>query len=142
VEVGRGVDTAIEAVGIPATFTLCEYIVAPGGAIANIGVHGVESDLRLERLWSQNVDDHHEVGRHRIHADAAEDGSVRQAGSETIDHTPLQADADLGNLRHLRQGSYEQGAEGDPRNSKRATPAQVGVGRFRTSRHVEPSLTV
>src|SRR5665213_3948454 len=35
---GRGVDTAIEAVGIPATFELCEKIVAPGGVIANIGV--------------------------------------------------------------------------------------------------------
>jgi alcohol dehydrogenase len=38
---GRGVDTAIEAVGIPATFELCESIVAPGGGIADIGVHGL-----------------------------------------------------------------------------------------------------
>jgi alcohol dehydrogenase len=52
---GRGVDTAIEAVGIPATFNICENIVAPGGTIANIGVHGVKVDLHLERLWSQNV---------------------------------------------------------------------------------------
>ena len=52
---GRGVDTAIEAVGIPATFNMCENIVAPGGTIANIGVHGVKVDLHLERLWSQNV---------------------------------------------------------------------------------------
>ncbi|MCE9592608.1 MAG: zinc-dependent alcohol dehydrogenase family protein [Planctomycetes bacterium] len=52
---GRGVDTAIEAVGIPATFNLCEDIVAAGGTIANIGVHGVKVDLHLERLWSQNV---------------------------------------------------------------------------------------
>jgi alcohol dehydrogenase len=52
---GRGVDTAIEAVGIPATFTLCEDIVAPGGTIANVGVHGVKVDLHLERLWSHNV---------------------------------------------------------------------------------------
>ena len=51
---GRGVDTAIEAVGIPATFILCEEIVAPGGMIANIGVHGVKVDLHLERLWSHN----------------------------------------------------------------------------------------
>src|ERR1035438_4829216 len=36
----RGVDTAIEAVGIPATFELCQKLVAPGGTIANIGVHG------------------------------------------------------------------------------------------------------
>ena len=52
---GRGVDTAIEAVGVPVTFVLCEDIVAPGGAIANVGVHGVKADLHLERLWSQNI---------------------------------------------------------------------------------------
>ncbi len=52
---GRGVDTAIEAVGTPATFVLCEDIVAPGGTIANVGVHGVKADLHLERLWSQNI---------------------------------------------------------------------------------------
>lgn len=52
---GRGVDTAIEAVGIPATFKLCEDVVAAGGIIANIGVHGTKVDLHLERLWSHNV---------------------------------------------------------------------------------------
>jgi alcohol dehydrogenase len=52
---GRGVNAAIEAVDIPATFILCEDIVAPGGVIANIGVHGVKVDLHLERLWSHNV---------------------------------------------------------------------------------------
>jgi threonine dehydrogenase-like Zn-dependent dehydrogenase/GNAT superfamily N-acetyltransferase len=51
----RGVDTAIEAVGIPATFELCQEIVAPGGVIANIGVHGVKADLHLEKLWSHNI---------------------------------------------------------------------------------------
>ena len=52
---GRGVDTAIEAVGVPASFITCEDIVAPGGTIANIGVHGVKVDLHLERLWAQNI---------------------------------------------------------------------------------------
>jgi len=52
---GRGVDTAIEAVGVPATFVMCEDLVAPGGTIANIGVHGVKADLHLEKLWSQNI---------------------------------------------------------------------------------------
>lgn len=51
----RGVDTAIEAVGIPATFELCEAIVAPGGTIANIGVHGKKVDLHLEHLWDRNI---------------------------------------------------------------------------------------
>ncbi|MDA8099655.1 MAG: zinc-dependent alcohol dehydrogenase family protein [Nitrospiraceae bacterium] len=51
----KGVDVAIEAVGIPSTFELCEDIVAAGGHIANIGVHGKSVDLHLEKLWSQNV---------------------------------------------------------------------------------------
>jgi alcohol dehydrogenase len=51
----RGVDTAIEAVGIPATFELCEKIIAPGGTIANIGVHGTKVALHLERLWDSNL---------------------------------------------------------------------------------------
>ncbi|HTI92391.1 MAG TPA: zinc-dependent alcohol dehydrogenase family protein [Puia sp.] len=52
---GRGVDTAIEAVGVPATFQLCESIIGPGGVIANIGVHGKSVELHLEELWSKNI---------------------------------------------------------------------------------------
>jgi alcohol dehydrogenase len=50
-----GVDTAIEAVGIPATFELCQEILAAGGTIANIGVHGKPADLHLETLWDRNI---------------------------------------------------------------------------------------
>ncbi len=52
---GAGVDVAIEAVGIPATFDICQAIVAAGGHIANIGVHGKPVQLQLERLWSHNI---------------------------------------------------------------------------------------
>ena len=44
-----------EGVGVPASFMTCEDIVARGGTIANIGVHGVKVDLHLERLWAQNI---------------------------------------------------------------------------------------
>lgn len=37
---GRGVDVAIEAVGVHATFDICQKIVSAGGNIANVGVHG------------------------------------------------------------------------------------------------------
>jgi alcohol dehydrogenase len=50
-----GVDCVIEAVGIPATFELCQGLVAPGGTIANVGVHGVKCDLHLEMLWDRNI---------------------------------------------------------------------------------------
>ncbi|MNZ41564.1 putative zinc-type alcohol dehydrogenase-like protein YjmD [compost metagenome] len=52
---GLGVDSAIEAVGVPSTFTLCESIIAPGGDIAVLGVHGKPVELHLERLWSHNI---------------------------------------------------------------------------------------
>jgi alcohol dehydrogenase len=52
----RGVDTAIEAVGIPVTFELCEKLVTAGGHIANIGVHGKKVDLHLENLWDRNIE--------------------------------------------------------------------------------------
>ncbi len=52
---GWGVDVAVEAVGIPATFEMCTNIVRPGGNVANVGVHGTPVSLELDRLWIQNI---------------------------------------------------------------------------------------
>ena len=52
---GEGVDVAIEAVGVPATFDLCTRIVRPGGTVANVGVHGAPTTLHLEELWIKNI---------------------------------------------------------------------------------------
>ena len=51
----RGVDVAIEAVGVPGSFDTCQRIVAAGGHIANIGVHGKPVQLNLDKLWSHNI---------------------------------------------------------------------------------------
>ena len=51
----KGVDVAIEAVGVPPTFELCQEIIGAGGHIANIGVHGKSVTLHMENLWSKNV---------------------------------------------------------------------------------------
>lgn len=50
-----GVDVAVEAVGLSATFDICQAIIAPGGHIANVGVHGKSVEFHLERLWSSNI---------------------------------------------------------------------------------------
>lgn len=50
-----GVDAAIECVGIPQTFDMCQEIIAPGGRIANVGVHGKKVDLQLQDLWIKNI---------------------------------------------------------------------------------------
>lgn len=52
---GVGIDVAIEAVGIPASFDTCQEVIAPGGHIANVGVHGKSVELHLEKLWIQNI---------------------------------------------------------------------------------------
>jgi len=51
----RGVDVAIEAIGIPQSFDVCQEIVAAGGRIANIGVHGKPVQLNLDKLWAHNI---------------------------------------------------------------------------------------
>lgn len=54
-ETKDGVDVAIEAVGVPQTFDVCQGIVRPGGHIANVGVHGKSVDFQIQKLWIQNI---------------------------------------------------------------------------------------
>ncbi|MEO5955749.1 MAG: zinc-dependent alcohol dehydrogenase family protein [Nitrospiraceae bacterium] len=51
----RGVDVAIEAIGIASSFDVCQAIVTAGGHIANIGVHGKPVQLNLDKLWAHNI---------------------------------------------------------------------------------------
>jgi len=50
-----GVDVAIDAVGLPATFDVCQAIVAPGGHIANVGIHSKPVEFHIEKLWASNI---------------------------------------------------------------------------------------
>lgn len=52
---GLGVDVAMEAVGIPATFTLCLDAIRPGGRVANLGVHGKPVEFPIDREWINNI---------------------------------------------------------------------------------------
>jgi alcohol dehydrogenase len=52
---GYGVDVAVEAVGMPATFQMCTELVRPGGNVANVGVHGSPVQLDLQNLWIKNI---------------------------------------------------------------------------------------
>ena len=52
---GEGVDVAIEAVGLPETFDICQHIIRPGGHIANVGVHGKSVDFQIQDLWIKNI---------------------------------------------------------------------------------------
>ncbi|VEU75672.1 Sorbitol dehydrogenase [Mycoplasmopsis maculosa] len=50
-----GVDVAIEAVGVPQTWDVCQTIVKPGGNIAVVGVHGKKVDFNVQNLWIKNL---------------------------------------------------------------------------------------
>lgn len=51
----RGVDCAIEAVGIEPTWNICQHIVKEGGHLANVGVHGKSVNFSIEKLWIKNL---------------------------------------------------------------------------------------
>ncbi len=51
----EGLDTAIEAVGVPATWNICQRIVKPGGHLANAGVHGKSVEFEIQKLWIKNL---------------------------------------------------------------------------------------
>ena len=52
---GTGADAVIEAVGYPETLELAQELVALGGVIANIGVHGKSCVLKIDKLWGRNI---------------------------------------------------------------------------------------
>lgn len=52
---GKGVDTAIEAVGVPATWELCQAVVKAGGNTAVVGVHGAPVTFELQKAWIKNL---------------------------------------------------------------------------------------
>jgi threonine dehydrogenase-like Zn-dependent dehydrogenase len=55
---GRGVDTAIEALGSPQTFAACVRATRPGGTISNVGYHGDGDAVPIPRLdWGVGMSD-------------------------------------------------------------------------------------
>ena len=46
---------AIEAVGLPVTWDMCQEVVKAGGNVAVVGVHGKSVDFKLEKLWIKNL---------------------------------------------------------------------------------------
>ena len=86
-ETKDGVDVAIEAVGMPATFDICQQIIRPGGHIANVGVHGKSVDLQIQNLWIQNITLTTGLGQYQYHSYAAENGYIRKDHAHKIDQS-------------------------------------------------------
>lgn len=55
---GKGVDTAIEALGFAETFAACVKATRPGGTISNVGYHGEGEAVPIPRLeWGVGMSD-------------------------------------------------------------------------------------
>jgi isopropanol dehydrogenase (NADP+) len=55
---GKGVDSAIEALGAEATFMNCVHVTRPGGTISNTGYHGEGDAVRIPRIdWGVGMND-------------------------------------------------------------------------------------
>ena len=52
---GLGVDVAIEAVGVPATWDMAMALVRPGGNVAVVGVHGRPVTFQIQDAWIANL---------------------------------------------------------------------------------------
>ena len=88
---GPGVDVAIEAVGIPSTFTMATEIVRPGGSVANIGVHGKPVELKSQRTVDQ---EHRHLDGTREHQHAGHAAQARrraQAAGRQVRHPRIHA---------------------------------------------------
>ena len=73
---GRGVDTAIEAVGVPATFDICQTSWRRAASSPTSASTAKVDAAPRERLWSRNITHHDAAGRHGHDADAAQDRAV------------------------------------------------------------------
>jgi len=55
---GKGVDTAIEALGLARTFAACVSATRPGGTVSNVGYHGDGDTVPIPRLdWGLGMGD-------------------------------------------------------------------------------------
>ena len=88
---GRGVDTAIEAVGIPATFELCEKIVTARRRHRQYRRAREEGRSSPGEPVGSQHRDHDAAGRYRLHTDAVQDRLVQQDRSPAADYASLQA---------------------------------------------------
>lgn len=79
-----GVDVAIECVGVPSTFELCEELITSGGSIANVGVHGKSVELKLQKLWIKDC----QITTGLVSAYSTEE-LLKQVEDGTLDPTPI-----------------------------------------------------
>jgi threonine dehydrogenase-like Zn-dependent dehydrogenase len=87
----KGVDVAVEAIGTPAGFDICQAIVTAGGHIANIGVHWQAGTVESGQIMVTKYYAHNTSRRYRDNADADENRGIRQNPARATDNTPFPA---------------------------------------------------
>ena len=109
---GQGVDVAIEAVGVPQTFTMATEIVRPGGSVANIGVHGKPVELALNELWIKNIDISMGLVNTNTLAMLLKLVTAEEVAGRELRHARVLVRPDPPGLRRLWQRGHARRAEG------------------------------
>ena len=111
---GAGVDVAVEAVGIPATFDICQAIVAPGRPHRQRRRPRQAGPAPARAALGPQHHPHHAAGRHGHDADAAQGRGVGQGPAREAGDASLRAGGDHEGIRRLRQRRQGAGAQGHP----------------------------
>ncbi len=88
---GRGFDTVIEAVGVPATFELCQELVAPGGNPRQYRGPRKEGRPPPRNALVGQYRNHHAPRGHGLDAHAAQDRGSQDDRPAAAGHAPLHA---------------------------------------------------
>ena len=109
---GLGVDVAIEAVGVPATFQMCLDVVRPAGHVANVGVHGAGVPLPLDTLWISNITIAMGLVNTDTTATLLEDGRRTHPARRPVREPHLRPRRHREGLRRVRPGRRDASAQG------------------------------
>ncbi len=145
---GYGVDVAVEAVGLAATFDMCTQLVRPGGNIANVGVHGRAGAAAPAGPVDQEHQHQHGAGEHDDARDAPQARRPAQAPGREVHHAQVRAGRRDVGLRDLRERGARRArsrCSSAAREARRASPPpvpprHVSTGRYATSRPISSAM--
>merc|ERR1712083_413068 len=55
---GKGIDYVVECIGLPIGWHISQDLLAVGGQVSILGVHGRPGNFALDKLWDRNISIH------------------------------------------------------------------------------------
>ena len=109
---GLGVDTAIEAVGVPETFELCAELIRPGGTVGERRCSWPSGDIASGEALDPRRPDHDRPGRHLDDGEAASADRGWTSRSDAVCDASLRTRGHREGIRRVRRSGRDACAEG------------------------------